>query len=129
MSETLIEVVSSANEGIVGRAESDGAAMMARVLSAVSVDCPAKPETGNWSMLVAECDIALAQLVLAKRKKNVEDEDEMDDEEEEEDDLDEEDDEVEDFDDEDEDDFDEEFDDDDLDDDDDDIFYDDDDDE
>jgi len=85
----------------------------------------------SLSLMVAETNTELAKLVMAKRKKDVEEEDELDDEEEEEDDdLEEDEDEDEDFDDEeDEDEFEEEFDDDELDDDDDDIFYDDDDDE
>jgi hypothetical protein len=70
----------------------------------------------------------LAKLVLAKRKKDVEGEEELDDEDEDEEDDDLEEDEDDDFDDEeDEDEFEEEFEDDELDEDDDDIFYDDDD--
>lgn len=84
------------------------------------------------SLLVHELDSIIAGLMLAKRKKDVEEEEELDDEEEDEEDdeLDEDEDEDDDFDDEeDEDEFEEEFEDDDLEDDDDDIFYDDDDDE
>ena len=86
----------------------------------------------QWVALVEQTDVEIGELVLGKRKKDVEEEEDLDDEEEEEeeDDLDEEEDEDEDFDDEeDEDEFEEEFEDDELDDDDDDIFYDDDDDE
>lgn len=84
------------------------------------------------SLLVHELDSIIADLMLAKRKKDVEEEEELDDEEEDEEDdeLDEDEDEDDDFDDEeDEDEFEEEFEDDELEDDDDDIFYDDDDDE
>jgi hypothetical protein len=82
-------------------------------------------------VLVEQTNAEIAGLVLAKRKKDVEEEDDLDDEEEEDDDVEEDEDEDEDFDDdeEDEDEFEEEFEDDELDDDDDDIFYDDDDDE
>jgi hypothetical protein len=93
--------------------------------SAGSVWTPRRDTT----TLVREIDSLIGELLLGKRKKDVEEEEDLDDEEEEEedDDLDEEDDD--DFDDEDDEEFEEEFDDDDLDDDDDDIFYDDDDDE
>ncbi len=73
--------------------------------------------------LVREIDGLIGELLLGKRKKDVEDEEEFDDEEDEEDDL--EDDDEDDFDDEEDDEeFEEEFEDDELDDDDDDIFYD-----
>jgi hypothetical protein len=84
----------------------------------------------DTTLLVREIDSLIGELLLGKRKKDVEDEDELDDEEEDEEDDDLEDDDEDDFDDdEDDEEFEEEFDDDDLDDDDDDIFYDDDDDE
>jgi hypothetical protein len=76
--------------------------------------------------LVREIDHLIGELLLGKRKKDVEDDEDFDDEEEDEDDLD--DDDEDDFDDEDDEEFEEEFDDDELDDDDDDIFYDEDDD-
>jgi hypothetical protein len=113
-------------------AESEGeAAVIARILSAAGIDCRLVPDADGCVVLVEEHDMPLAELMLAKRKKDVEEEEESDDEEEEEeDDLEEdEEDEDDDFEDEDEDEFEEEFDDDELDDDDDDIFYDDDDDE
>ncbi len=114
------------------KAEVGGAG--ARIVAAAGVEetvCRLRP--AGEGRLVPVTDGEVAELVLAKRKKDVEEEEEMDDEEEEEeDDLEE--DEDEDFDeddeDEDEDEFEEEFEDDELDDDDDDnIFYDDDDDE
>jgi hypothetical protein len=110
---------------------SERAPAVARILSAAGVECRLVPDGTGTLVLVEEGDVEVAELVLAKRKKDVEEEEEMDDEEEEEeDDLEEDEDEDEDFDDEeDEDEFEEEFDDDELDDDDDDIFYDDDDDE
>jgi hypothetical protein len=79
--------------------------------------------------LVKEIDSLIGELLLGKRKKDVEEEEEFDDEEEDEEEDDLEDDDEDDFDDEDDEEFEEEFDDDELDDDDDDIFYDDDDDE
>ena len=102
---------------------------LVRILAAAGIDCRLTPDASGFIVLVEESDAELAELVLAKRKKDVEDEEESDDEDEEEDedDLDDDSDE-DDFEDE-EDDFEEEFDDDELDDDDDDIFYDDDDDE
>ncbi|MCL2647768.1 MAG: hypothetical protein FWD61_12280 [Phycisphaerales bacterium] len=129
MSESLIDPVSSTSEAAIGRAEANRTAALARVLSAAGVERRLEPDADTWLVIVEEPNRDLAKLVLAKRKKDVEDDEEMDDEEEEEEDLEDEE-EDEDFDDEeDEDDFEEEFDDDDLDDDDDDIFYDDDDDE
>jgi len=84
---------------------------------------------GSGVAAAVEIDAQLTDLVLSKRKKDVEEEEELDDEEEDEDEDDLDDDE-DDFDDEeDEEEFEEEFEDDELDDDDDDIFYDDDDDE
>ncbi|HVS73002.1 MAG TPA: hypothetical protein VHQ47_17230 [Phycisphaerae bacterium] len=115
----------------LGEDAADGGAA-ARILAAAGVEetwCRLRLSADG--RLVPVTDGQIAELRLAKRKKDVEDEEEMDDEEEEEDDLEE--DEDEDFDDEDEEDedeFEEEFDDDELDEDDDDnIFYDDDDDE
>ena len=121
-------------DGKPGAADTHRAAVD-RILARAGVDCRLLPagEEPEGLILVDETHIQIADLVLAKRKKDVEEEEELDDEEEddEEDDLeDEEEDEDEDFDDEeDEDEFEEEFEDDELDDDDDDIFYDDDDDE
>ena len=74
--------------------------------------------------MVEEINALMGELLLGKRKKDVEEEEETDDEEEDEDEDDLEDDEEDFDDDEDEDEFEEEFEDDDLDDDDDDIFYD-----
>ena len=128
MSESLMEPATS-NETVICRVPEHRAAALARLLSAAGVECKLVPDADACLVVVENSDRELAKLVLAKKKKDVEDEDELDDEDEEEDDLEDED-EDEDFDDEDdEDDFEEEFDDDDLDDDDDDIFYDDDDDE
>jgi hypothetical protein len=79
--------------------------------------------------LVQEIDSLIGELLLGKRKKDVEEDEEFDDEEEDEEEDDLEEDDEDDFDDEDDEEFEEEFDDDELDDDDDDIFYDDDDDE
>jgi len=93
---------------------------------------PVRTGENRLALLVHELDSIIAELTLAKRKKDVEEEEELDDEEEDEEDdeLDEDDDEDDDFDDEeDEDEFEEEFEDEELEDDDDDIFYDDDDDE
>jgi hypothetical protein len=87
----------------------------------------AQADTG---LVVREIDTLIGELLLGKRKKDVEEEEEFDDEEEDEDEDDLEDDDEDDFDDdEDDEEFEEEFEDDELDDDDDDIFYDDDDDE
>ncbi len=109
--------------------EAQGAAL-ARILSHAGIDCRLVPDADGLIVLINEIDAQMAELLLAKRKKDVEEEEESDDEEEEEedDDLEEDEDEDEDFDDEEDDEFEEEFDDDELDDDDDDIFYDDDDD-
>ena len=110
------------------------ASRLAALLSAAGIECrlvPAGPGD-EAAVLVEETDAELAELVLAKRKKDVEEEEDLDDEEEEEDDdlEEDEDDEDDDFDDEDEEDeFEEEFEDDELDDDEEDIFYDDEDDE
>ncbi len=103
-----------------------------RMLAAAGVAesvCRLRP--AGEGRLVPVTDTAVRDLMLAKRKKDVEEEEESDDEEEDEDDLEDEDEDFDDDedDDEDEDEFEEEFDDDELDDDDDDIFYDDDDDE
>jgi hypothetical protein len=104
---------------------------LARMLAQAGV-APTVPEKldpadeARLKAVITSLEEQVAKLLMAKRKKDVEDEDELDDEEE--DDLeDEEEDEDDDFDDEDE--FEEEFGDDDLDDDEDDIFYDDEDDE
>ena len=122
---------------VLDAARRPDSAALARVLAAgaePAVECllktgePAERQ-GRFTLLLQEIDTQMAELLLGKRKKDVEEEEEFDDEEEEEDDLEEDEDEDEDFDDEeDEDEFEEEFDDDELDDDDDDIFYDDDDD-
>jgi len=84
----------------------------------------------DTALVVREIETLIGELLLGKRKKDVEEEEEFDDEEEDEDEDDLEDDDEDDFDDdEDDEEFEEEFEDDELDDDDDDIFYDDDDDE
>jgi len=84
----------------------------------------------DTALVVREIETLIGELLLGKRKKDVEEEEEFDDEEEDEDEDDLEDDDEDDFDDEEDDEeFEEEFEDDELDDDDDDIFYDDDDDE
>jgi len=84
----------------------------------------------DTASVVREINTLIGELLLGKRKKDVEEEEEFDDEEEDEDEDDVEDDDEDDFDDEEDDEeFEEEFEDDELDDDDDDIFYDDDDDE
>ena len=104
-------------------------AALGRILSAAGIECRLVPDSDGFVVLVEETDVKIAELVLAKRKKDVEEEEESDDEEEEEDDDLEEEDEDDDFEEEEDDEFEEEFEDDELDDDDDDIFYDDDDDE
>jgi hypothetical protein len=109
-------------------------ATLTQVLQLLEPTAPTVCPVGEnrLALLVHELDSIIAELTLAKRKKDVEEEEELDDEEEDEEDdeLDEDEDEDDDFDDEeDEDEFEEEFEDDDLEDDDDDIFYDDDDDE
>jgi hypothetical protein len=110
------------------REESDAA--VRRILAEAEVEEAVEaeePEAGPFDPVIAALEAEMPELIAGKKKKDVEEEDEIDDEEEEEDELDEEEDE-DDFDDEeDEDEFEEEFGDDDLDDDDDDIFYDDDD--
>jgi hypothetical protein len=115
----------------LGPGEAVGA--VRRILTAAGVEeTVCRLRLANDGRLVPVTDVEIADLVLAKRKKDVEEEEELDDEEEDEEEDDLEEDEDEDFDDdedEDEDEFEEEFDDDELDDDDDDIFYDDDDDE
>ena len=84
----------------------------------------------DTALVVREIETLIGELLLGKRKKDVEEEEEFDDEEEDEDEDDLEEDDEDDFDDdEDDEEFEEEFEDDELDDDDDDIFYDDDDDE
>ena len=88
----------------------------------------AAEQTGT-ALVVREIETLIGELLLGKRKKDVEEEEEFDDEEEDDDEDDLDDDDEDDFDDEDEEEFEEEFEDDELDDDDDDIFYDDDDDE
>jgi hypothetical protein len=114
------------------REESDAA--VKRILTAADIETPEETENqdeeaGPFDPVIAALEAEMPDLIAGKKKKDLEEEDEMDDEEEEEDELDEEEDE-DDFDDEeDEDEFEEEFGDDDLDDDDDDIFYDDDEDE
>ena len=82
--------------------ERQGAAL-SRMLAAAGMECRLVPAGGGeeFSVLVEETDAELAELLLAKRKKDVEEEEEFDDEEEEEDDLEEDEDEDEDFDDED----------------------------
>jgi hypothetical protein len=129
--ENEMDLAGMSGETVLCRVALERAAAVARILSAAGVDCRLVPDADGCVVLVEERDTEIAELVLAKRKKDVEDEEESDDEEEEEeeDDLEEEEDEDDDFEDEDEDEFEEEFDDDELDDDDDDIFYDDDDDE
>ena len=110
----------------------DSEAAVRRILAEAGVEeAPENvQEVGRFDSIIAALDAEMPDLIAGKKKKDLEEEEELDDEEEEEeDDLDEEEDE-DDFDDEeDEDEFEEEFGDDDLDDDDDDIFYDDDDDE
>jgi hypothetical protein len=129
--ENGMDYTAMTGEVVLCRIELERAAALGRILSAAGIDCRLVPDADGCVVLVEERDAELAEILLAKRKKDVEDEEESDDEEEEEDDDLEEDeeDEDDDFDDEDEDEFEEEFDDDELDDDDDDIFYDDDDDE
>jgi hypothetical protein len=131
MFDQTLPTQNSAGESVLCRIPDEEAAAVLRILSAAGLDCRFVPGPDSGVILVDHIDVELAELVLAKRKKDVEDEEESDDEEEEEeeDDLGEDEDEDDDFDDEDEDEFEEEFDDDELDDDDDDIFYDDDDDE
>jgi len=110
---------------------SESAAAVNKLLADVGIVAePAKSCEGSpFDVLICAIDDQMADLMMAKRKKDVETDEDLDDEEEE-DDLDEEEDE-DDFEDEEDDDdeFEEEFGDDDLDDDDDDIFYDDEDDE
>jgi hypothetical protein len=106
-------------------------AAVCKLLADVGILPEERVTSGSLDLIIGAIDDTMAELMMAKRKKDVEPDDDLDDEEEEEeDDLEEEEDE-DDFDDEeDEDDeFEEEFGDDDLDDDDDDIFYDDEDDE
>ena len=108
----------------------DSEAAVRRILAEAGVEHAPEnvQEAGRFDSIIAALDAEMPELIAGKKKKDLEEEEELDDEEEE-DDLDEEEDE-DDFDDEeDEDEFEEEFGDDDLDDDDDDIFYDDDDDE
>jgi hypothetical protein len=126
------ESTTMSGEIVLCQVDLDRAAAVARLLSAAGIECRLVPDADGCVVLVEERDSDLADLLLAKRKKDLEEEEESDDEEEDEEDDDheeDEEDEDEDFDDEDEDEFEEEFDDDELDDDDDDIFYDDDDDE
>ena len=125
----------SANTVLVEEIVPCGQGSLAEVSRLLEYTCKA-PVTGEnrLSLLIHELDSLIADLMLAKRKKDVEEEEELDDEEEDEEDedLEEDEDEEDDFDDEEEDDedeFEEEFEDDDLEDDDDDIFYDDDEDE
>jgi hypothetical protein len=131
LDQEMTDLVTIESAAIVCRIDHAKAAAVTRILSAAGVECRLVPDSEGYLVVVEETDGELAELVLAKRKKDVEDEEESDDEEEEEDedDVEEDEDEDDDFDDEDEDEFEEEFDDDELDDDDDDIFYDDDDDE
>ena len=122
-----------ATHTLIGGLPCSEAAAVCRILRAAGVSAEVVGFGERGSVLVAAADLPFAEVVLAKRKKDLEDEDESDDEEEEEEEDTEEDD-LEDDDDEDEfeedeDDFEEEFEDDELDEDDDDIFYDDDDDE
>jgi hypothetical protein len=113
----------TATHTLMGGLPCTEAAAICRILRAAGVSAEVVGFGDRGSVLVAAQDLPFAEVTLAKRKKDLEDEDESDDEEEEEDSEDDlgEDDE-EDF--EDEDDFEEEFEDDELDDDDD-IFYDD----
>ena len=112
------------NQEIVLASGSESAAAVGRLLADVGIGVPTMEPVDPFDIVIGAIDDQMADLVMAKRKKDVEQEDDLDDEEEEEDDLEEEEDE-DDFDDEeDEDEFEEEFGDDDLDDDDDDIFYD-----
>ena len=130
--QNTVECTPLNTETVLCRADHIHAAAVARILSAAGIECRLVLDADGLNVLVEETDVRIAELLLAKRKKDVEEEEESDDEEEEEDEddvEDEDEDEDEDFDDEDEDEFEEEFDDDELDDDDDDIFYDDDDDE
>src|ERR1700735_3452366 len=89
--------------------EAQGASL-ARMLAVAGVECRLVPDAEGFVVLVEETDAKIAELLLAKRKKDVEEEEEGDDEEEEEeDDLEEDEDEDDDFEDEDEDEFEEEF--------------------
>jgi hypothetical protein len=119
-----------ATHTLVGGLSCRAAGALCRILRAAGVAAEVVGFGARGSVLVASADLPFAEIVLAKRKKDLEDEEESDDEEEEEDadedDIDDEDDDEDDFE-EDEDDFEEEFEDEELDDDDDDIFYDDDD--
>lgn len=124
--EALARRTTLADEGVIRRLLETAGIEESLVLAGLAGGAAGSP-TGISA--IVEIDAQLTDLLLSKRKKDVEEEEEMDDEEEDEDEDDLEDDE-EDFDDEeDEEEFEEEFEDDELDDDDDDIFYDDDDDE
>ena len=115
------------NEHEVLPSAADNGPALCRLLAETEAEPELVSADGPFDVIIAALDAEMPDLISGKRKKDVEQEDDLDDEEEEEDDLDEEEDE-DDFDDEeDEDEFEEEFGDDDLDDDDDDIFYDDDD--
>ena len=125
------EDVEQPRSEIVLATGSESTVAISKLLADVGIDVPARVPGDPLQTLIGAIDDQMAELMMAKRKKDVETDEDLDDEEEDdEDDLDDEDDE-DDFDDEeeDEDEFEEEFGDDDLDDDDDDIFYDDDDDE
>jgi hypothetical protein len=125
---TTEKVALACNEMVLCMVGDNEGAAMERLMESAGVECRLVPNDDGVAVLIEEIDVEIAELLLAKRKKDVEEEDELDDEEEEDDEDDVDDDEDDDFDD-DEDEFEEEFEDDELDDDEEDIFYDDDDDE